>query len=153
MPTNYMAGQEIIAMYPIVHPDPRLLLIRTQGIEVYKLKDGVMYKYIEMQDKIQACSFYADHKFGSLIAAYMPASGCVDIYEPVCLIKLRSVRVIQSAEEWVTAVDVENGDGLLVGYRSGRVRFYDLKIANSTIEFGGTEAMSGVTHMVSIPPA
>ena len=93
-------------MYPVTYPQPRLILIRTQGIEVYNLKEGVIYRSIEVQAKIQLCTYKADHKFGALIATYVPASGCVDVYDPVLLLKLRSVKVIESGDDFVTAIDI-----------------------------------------------
>ena len=60
----------------------------------------------------------------------------MDIYEPVMLMKLRTVKVVESPEEWVTAIDMHSGDGLYVGYRSGKARFFDLEKAKSILEFG-----------------
>ena len=84
------------------------------------------------------------HEYGSLIALHI--ENRVDVFEPVLLLKLRSILL----DEEATALDLNSGKNLNVGFASGKSRCYDLVTGKIIKEFGVAEPMSDVTHLMSV---
>ena len=77
------------------------------------MKEGALYKSIDLQDSVKHCAFNMSHEYGSLIAVHV--ENRVDVYEPVLLLKLRTLLL----EEEATALDLNSGKNLFVGFESG----------------------------------
>ena len=142
--------EQVLEMLIIERPKPRVIIVTTFEIKQYELNWWLKFlRSTKTEDVVTLVAHNWKTNYGALIACYLPKTRTVNVFEPVLLQHLVSIKVPCEHDE-VTCMDLAK-TGVIIGFRSGKCILFALDSGLQALVFcpDKTGKLSSVTHLLS----